>query len=54
MVIDPREGNGYVNAQAQRAQTLLFPILRVNNFVVMDTEDFFVYYMNIIAEIWKK
>ena len=37
MVIDPREGNG--NAQARRAQALLFPIPRVNNHVVMETED---------------
>ena len=38
MVIDPREGND--NAQARRARALHFPIPRVNNHVVIDTEDF--------------
>ena len=36
VIIDPREGN----AQARRARALLFPTARVNNHVVMDTDDY--------------
>ena len=40
MVIDPREGN--CNARALRAWALLFPIPRVINHAVIDTESKFI------------
>ena len=36
MIIDPKEGNG--NAQARTARALLFPVMKVNYHVDMDTD----------------
>ena len=47
MVINPREEN--VDPKARRARALHFPFPRVNNHIVMDTEDFIP--MKIIAKI---